>query len=276
MKHSRFVSFGTAIVLLAAAFADAPAAPDQTTVQSAWSAQPPKIDGSDKDWEGAPVTTAEKGAVKYALRNDAGNLYVLFAITDPKVRSTIEELGLTVYVDPSGTESKDYGIQFQRKRITANESIALLEKQGAVSDEQKEKMRATPFYNYYFAEVVDKKGDKVPVPAGVAGPPTMFKFASDRKSLTYELMIPLQRVDAALPGIGAGPGAQTTLGFEWGGPTEAQRKAIARQHGAQANITNETSTTGMNRTDPTAGARNVDNLPPKFLFWSRVQLADGR
>lgn len=239
---------------------------------SVWAAQPPKIDGTGKDWEGTTFAQWEKGAVQYAFRNDGNNLYLLFMITDPKMRSTIEELGLTIFVDPAGKESKDYGINFRRKRITANESIALLEKQGFVSDEQKEKMRAAPFYNYYFAVVVNSKGEIVPVPQGVAGPPALFKYATEKKTLVNELMIPLVRVNPALPGLGAAPGATLSIGFEWGGPTEEQRKALARARGAQSNISNEQVAQGQ-QTDITAGARNIERMPMKHTFWTPVKLA---
>lgn len=245
-----------------------------TTVRSVWAAQPPKIDGASKDWEGVALSAAEKGGVQYALRNDGNNLYLLFIIGDAKLRSTIEELGLTVFIDPTGQESKDYGILFRRKRITANESIALLEKQGPVSDEQKDKMRATPFYNYYFTEVVNKKGETVPVPAGVAGPPAMFKYATEKKSLVFELMIPIKRVHPALPGLGVGPGEPVSLGLEWGGPTEEQRKAIARTKGERANITNETSTSGMG-IDPNASSRGIDRIPTKYMVWTKVMIVEG-
>jgi hypothetical protein len=245
-----------------------------TTVRSVWAAQPPKIDGASKDWEGVALSQAEKGGVQYALRNDGNNLYLLFVIADAKLRSTIEELGLTVFVDPAGQESKDYGILFRRKRITANESIALLEKQGPVSDEQKDKMRATPFYNYYFTEVVNKKGEPVPVPAGVSGPPAMFKYATEKKTIVFELSIPLKRLHPALPGLGIGPGESVSLGFEWGGATDAQLKAIARARGERANITNETSTSGMG-IDPNASSRGIDRIPPKYTFWTKVLIVEG-
>lgn len=238
---------------------------------SVWATQPPKIDGASKDWEGTMFAMWEKGGVQYAFRNDGNNLYLLFMITDAKLRSTIEDLGLTIYVDPAGGESKDYGILFRRKRITANESIALLEKQGPVSDEQKEKMRATPFYNYYFAQVVNKKGEPVPVPPGVAGPPAMFKYTTEKKNLVHELMIPLNRLNPALPGLGAGPGSTLSIGFEWGGPTEEQRKALAKARGAQSNIANETDV--GRSTDITEGARNIERMPVKHTFWSMVSLA---
>ncbi len=240
---------------------------------SVWAAQPPKIDGVGKDWEGADFSQWQKGAIQYAFRNDGNNLYLLFMIADPKLRSTIEELGLTIYVDPAGKENKDYGINFRRKRITANESIALLEKQGAVSDERKEQMRATPFYNYYFAEVVNSKGEIVPVPQGIAGPPALFKFATDKKILVHELMIPLVRVNPALPGLGVGPGSTLSIGFEWGGPTEAQRKALARARGAQSNISNEQVAQPGREADITAGARDIERMPVKHTFWTPVRLA---
>jgi len=241
------------------------------TAESVWATQPPKIDGDSKDWEGTTFSAWKNGGVQYAFQNDGNKLYLLFMITDPKLRSTIEELGLTVYVDLSGQESKDYGILFRRKRITANELIDLLEKLGPVSDERKEKIRATPFYNYSFAEVVNKKGEPVPAPQGVSGPPAMFKYTTEKKNLIYELMIPLSRINPALPGLGAGPGSTLSLGFEWGGPTEEQRKALARARGAQSNISNETD---LGRsTDITAGARNIERMPEKHTFWSVVSLA---
>ncbi len=273
MTPSRKISLGIIVLLLALAAAG-PAGAQDKIVPSAWAAQAPKIDGASKDWEGAVLNDAEKGAVQYAFRNDANDLYVLFVIADQKTRSTIEELGLTLYVDPTGQESKDYGIQFRRKRITANESIALLEKQGPVSDEQKEKMRATPFYNFYFAEVVNGKGEVVPVPEGVSGPPALFKFSTEKKNLVFELMIPLPRLAPSLPSLGIAKGETVALGFEWGGPTEAQRKAIARARGQAANITNETSTSGMG-IDPNASSRGIDRMPAKFLFWTKAQLAVG-
>jgi hypothetical protein len=256
------------IVSIASAAESQPAA-----VDSIWAAQPLKIDGSAKDWTGAAVGSWEKGGVQYAFANDASNLYVLFQIPDPKLRSTIEELGLVLRVDSGGGENRDYGIRFRRRRITANESIALLEKEGPVSDEQKSKMRATPYYNFYFAEVVDSKGDAVSVPAGVAGPPAMFKFSTEKKVLVFELMIPLARANAALAGLGAQPGATLSLGFEWGGPTEEQRKAAARQRGTQSDIANEQVTSGRG-TDITAGARKVERMPEKHFFWTAVKLAN--
>ncbi len=241
-------------------------------VESVWAAQPPKLDASSREWEGASFAQAEKGGVQYAFRNDGTNLYVLFTILDPKLRSTVEEGGLTVRVDPAGNESRDYGILFHRKRITANESISMLEKTGPISDEQKAKIRQTAYYNYYLAEVVDKAGDPVPVPAGVAGPTVLFKFATEKKTLVFELEIPLARVNPALPGLGADPGATVGLEFEWGGPTESTRKALARSRGAQSDIANEQITSGRG-TDITAGARKIERTPTKYSFWTAVKLA---
>lgn len=241
-------------------------------VDSFWAVQPPKLDASSKDWEGTAFAQWEKGAVQYAFRNDGCNLYLLFMITDPKMRSTIEEGGLTVWVDPAGRESKDYGILFHRKRITANESISMLERQGVLSDEQKAKIRQTPYYNYYLAEVVDKREERVPVPAGVAGPPVLFKFAAEKKNLVFELGIPLARVNPALPGLAADPGATVSLGFEWGGLTEAGRIALARARGTQSDIANEQITSGRG-TDITAGARKIERTPAKHSFWTIIKLA---
>ncbi len=261
------------IAALVLALAVLPAIPGQAgegkTTESLWTSQPPKIDGAAKEWEGAALSEWENGGVQYAFRNDGQNLYVLFIIKDPKLRSTIEDVGITLYVDTEAAEKKDYAIHFLKKRITAEESIALLEKEGPVSEDQKAQIRSKAFYNYYASDVVTKKTGLPPVPPGV--PPAMFKYASQQKSLVYEFAIPLYRVQDNAAGIGAQPGATVTVGFGWGGPTEEQRKAIAKARGERANIANETD---LGRTtDITAGARGIDRLPPKHSFWSTVRLA---
>lgn len=268
MKKVLVPAFGILVLFAASAalFAQTP------SVDSVWAAQPPKLDASIREWEGTAFAQWENGAVQYAFRNDGGNLYLLFMITDSKLKSTIEEGGLTVWIDPAGQESKDYGILFHRKRITANESITMLERQSVLSDEQKAKIRQTPYYNYYLAEVVDKKGDRVPVPAGVAGPAVLFKFATEKKTLVFELGIPLVRMNPTLPGLGANPGATVSLGFEWGGLTESGRIALARSRGAQSDIANEQITSGRG-TDITAGARKIERTPTKYSFWTIVNLA---
>jgi len=267
MKKAFSPAFGILVLFAASAalFSQVP------VVDSLWVDQPPKLDASSGDWLGTEFAKWENG-VQYAFRNDGTNLYLLFMITDPKLRSTIEEGGLTLRVDPTGQENRDYGIHLHRKRITANESISMLERQGFVSDEQKAKIRQTPFYNYYMAEVVDKKGDLVPVPAGVAGTQVLFKYTNEKKNLVFEVGIPLARVNPALPGLGAAAGTTLSLEFEWGGLTESGRQALARARGAQSDIANEQVTSGRG-TDITAGARKIDRVPTKYSFWTAVKLA---
>ena len=270
MKKMSFLILSMVLALAILPEISGRAAEDKTT-ESVWTSQPPKIDGAALEWEGAALAEWENEGVQYAFCNDAQNLYVLFIIKDSKLRSTIEEVGITLYVDAEGNKKKDYGIHFQKKRITAEESIALLEKEGAVSEDQKAQIRSKPFYNYYASEVVTKKTGLSPVPPGVW--PAMFKYASQQKSLVYEFTVPLNRIQDNAAGIGAQPGATVTIGFEWGGPTEEQRKAIAKARGERSNIANEKD---LGRsTDITAGARGIDRLPPKHSFWSTVRLAKG-
>jgi len=268
MKKMSFLILSMVLALAILPAISGPAAEDKTT-ESVWTNQPPKLDGAANEWEGAALAEWEKGGIQYAFGNDAQKLYVLFIIKDSKLRSTIEDVGITLYIDTEGNKNKNYGIHFLRKRITAEEFIALLEKDSAVSEDQKAQIRSKPFYNYYASEVVTKKTGLSPVPPGVL--PAMFKYASQQKSLVYEFAVPLNRVQDNAAGIGAQPGAAVTIGFEWGGPTEEQRKAIAKARGEQSNISNETD---LGRsTDITAGARGIDRLPPKHSFWSTVRLA---
>ncbi len=47
-------------------------------VESEWTTNPIKIDGSDNDWNNSALNFRKKVDVDYAFTNDAENLYILF------------------------------------------------------------------------------------------------------------------------------------------------------------------------------------------------------
>ena len=132
----------------------------EKTVQSIWAASPLTMDGLINDWEGDPFNMEKKVKVEYAFRNDADNLYVFFKFNDFKYLSSIEITGMTLWIDLEGKKDKNLGVNFTKKKISADEYIAILERQqGSLSDEQKESVRASEFYFISQAKAVDKKGN---------------------------------------------------------------------------------------------------------------------
>ena len=240
------------------------------TVESRWAGGNMKIDGSAKDWDGIPLLTWEKAEIQYAFQNDADMLYILFILKNPKYLSSIEEEGLTVYFDEAGKTRKDYGINFRKRRITAGELLNLLAKEGPVSDDQRTQVQSKPFYDYYDSEVKAAKSESSQTPAAGAGRRAIFRYAQQQKTMVYEFAIPLNRVSTAAAGVGAQPGATIALGFEWGGPTAEQRKAMLRAQGGRAIIANEEI--GKSDIVPPK-TESADRIPTKYYFWSEVRLA---
>ncbi|MDH4197683.1 MAG: hypothetical protein OEW05_09770 [Candidatus Aminicenantes bacterium] len=262
-------SWTASIVFVVAAALFLPTAAAEDVIQSAWADKIPKIDGATDDWTDVTPASWAKGRVTCAFRNNAESLYVLLVIADPKLRSTIEATGVTLYFSPEG-KKEDYGVHFLKKTISAEEAIAVQEKQTPLTEEQKTQMRAKPAYNFYFSEVVNKKAGSPAPPDGTAGRPALFRYAPDKRSLVYEFIIPLARAEEWAAGVGAGLGQTVMVGFEWGGMTDAMRQAAARQQGGGSNIANEELGRLGGSSMPQSG-----RAPAKHTYWGQVKLAAG-
>jgi hypothetical protein len=244
---------------------------EEVVIQSVWTDKAPKIDGSADDWADVTPTSWEKGRVNCAFRNSGDSLYVLFVISDPKFRSTIEGTGITLYFNAEG-KNKDYAIHFRKKRISAEEAIALQEKQKPLTEEQKTQIRAQSVYNLFHSEVINKKAGSPAPELGFSGKPALFRYAPQQKSLVYEFIVPLPRAEEWAAGAGAEAGQAIMVGFEWGGMTEEMRKMAARQLGASSGIANE-EIDGRERDivpDHLSG-----RVPKKYIYWGQLKLASG-
>lgn len=261
-----------ALILLLALIVPAPSRAQNAAAESRWASGDIKIDGVAKEWDGIPLLTWDKAEIQYAFQNDADTLYILFIFKNPKYRSSVEEEGLVVYFDEAGKTRNDYGISFRKRRITAGELITLLEKEGPVSEEQRTQVQSKPFYDYYDSEVKAAKSESSQTPGVGAGRRAIFRYAQQQKTMVYEFAIPMNRIPPAAAGVGAQPGATIALGFEWGGPTAEQRKAMIRTQGGRASIANEEINGG--KTDLVLQKTgSSDRIPTKYSFWNEVRLA---
>jgi hypothetical protein len=248
-----------------------PAGTGEEVVQSAWADQPVVIDGSRTDWKATPVAGWNKDAAACAFRNDGETLYVLFMIKDPKYRSSIEENGITLYFSARGAKVKDYGIRFQRMRLTPEDYIAVLERQGPVPEEQKAELRSKAGFILFHHQVLDRKGRPVEPSPGTPARPAVFKYSPDERAVVYEFAIPLIRESDVAAGVGAGPGQTVAVGFAWGGATEQMRKAAAKRQREQANFANEDTDRGGR---PIIGSLSSGPAPKKYDFWKSLRLAE--
>jgi hypothetical protein len=236
-------------------------------VVSVWTAVPPTIDGADADWGNPAFVDAEDGNVAYAFANDAKNLYVLLVIKNPQYKSSIEQTGVTMYFNSEGKKKTKYGILFNKIIIKPDEYLAMVEKQTALTDEQKAQIRSKPAYYLYHHEVLGRKKNET---AEASGPiqPAVYKYAPKGGMLVYEFLVPLIRANDNLAGVGVEPGQSVMVGIEYGGMTEEMRKTRARQMG-ESEIANERGD-GMaaNRILSATGGK----IPKKYTMWSEVRL----
>ncbi len=255
-------------MVFASALAGAASGKD-VSVQSAWASSAPKIDGKADDWSGADLAVWDKGNVRYAFRNDADKLYILLVFKDPKFLSTARETGVTVYFSAPGKKDKDYSVHFMRRRAPVDEAIAIIEREQALSDEEKTQLRSKPVYAVYDHQVQNKKAKSQPGSAEAGFQPAHFRFASGQNEAVFEFSVLLRRGHELAAGVGAVPGETIMVGFEWGGGTQAQLQSSARRAGDTSIASEETS---RGRIENMAGSRG-SNLPPKYSFWASVQLA---
>ncbi|MGA2363041.1 MAG: hypothetical protein ABSG73_11350 [Candidatus Aminicenantales bacterium] len=197
-----------------------------TVVASQWAAGPVKIDGLDQDWQDATFLTDPASKAQYAVKNDGKNLYVLFLFKDPAAASTIEYTGMKVFLNAEGKKSKDFGVHFTKKEVTAEALISSLEKTGEVlTDERKAELRKQGVFHMFEADVINAKKAAAPADPTVKTDPPAYRSARNQRVLCWELRIPLSRVNQP-GGLGSEPGQMVKMGFEWGGMTSQVMKEM--------------------------------------------------
>lgn len=253
-------------------------------VESKWTSDPVKIDGSNNDWDSSALIAQKKVDVDYAFMNDAENLYILFIFKNPKYLSSINMTGMTVWFYTKGMKKKDCGLKFIKKKISADDYISLLEKKGeTIPEAQKSMIRANESYILYDHKMITKKaefsskdseGKKLEIP--------IFRSRTQQKTVFYEFSIPLKKVVELAAGIGAEPGKSLKVGFEWGGASKEMKEAAASRIGSQDSKATASRATGSatqeRRVSSGSGglSRIRRSLPKKYSFWVEVKLAQNQ
>jgi hypothetical protein len=245
-------------------------------VPSAWTASPLQIDGQSEDWTGAAVTSEKGIGVDYAFRNDGRDLYILLIFKDPKSLSSIDLTGITLYASLSGKKDKDMGVRFLKKTVTGEQLIEYMEKMGRpVPEERKAEIKDKPQLILFTATAVNKKGEEM-FPAGPGSDFDLpgFRIGKQENAVLYEFRVPLVSRDVHPTGIGAAPGADVKIGFEWGGLTKEMKEAMRGQNrgtGTGSDLTQEAATGSYMGSTPSGPGG-----PKKYSFWTEVKLAQAQ
>ncbi len=254
---------------------------DDNKVEGIWASTPVKIDGLIDEWSHDPLVLEKKVKVDYAFRNDSENLYVLFIFKDPAFLSSINQTGMTLWLNTEGKKKKDYGIRFQRKMLSVDAYISLLEERlGPVPEEKKKEIQSKPGYTVYLGEVINKKGENF-VAIGPNAPAFRFIFEKKENRAIYEFKIPLRKGKEQLVGIGTEPGKMLNVGFEWGGMTKEMRTEMMRRRAASGKVSDREATIRGDITEEREGVTGAETMPfrrppKKYAFWVEVKLAQNQ
>ena len=265
MKSYKFVAvFAVGLLVLPLA-----ASKDKAVV-SRWADSPVVIDGNPAEWSREEAVAEESVGTDIAVRNDAENLYVLLILRNPQFQSTVEETGITLWINTEMKTKKVHGIRFHRKAVTADELIQNLKDQGQTLTAEKEaELKTRPSYFLFACETVNKKRAVVPRP-GRTGTGAYRVSAGDHV-MAYEFRIPLALLDDPENNVKVDPAKPFKFGAEWGGMTEEARAGrMAELHGmegmAERGDLSEGGVTGAED-----GMRT--NRPKTYSFWVDLQMA---
>lgn len=230
MKHKKVLNNALILILAGILCVTGFAKDKDKPIESRWATAPASIDGMSTEWGKVPMNTYKKTDVDYVFMNDAENLFVLFIFKDPKFLSSISWTGMTVWFSPQGKKEKDLGIRFIRKQISADDYIAILEKQvgQTMPEDKKNQIRQNKAYLLFDQELVNKKA--VDYSTDAARP--KYKGATFRsnvldKAVLYEIVINLPKLAEIAPENGIEPGKNLNLNFDWGGATKEYKEALA-------------------------------------------------
>jgi hypothetical protein len=243
-------------------------------VNSTWCAVPLKLDGAGTEWQDVVMTLEEKVQVDYAFMNDADYLYVLFVFKDPEFLSSISQTGMTIYYDIEGKKKKDYGINFIQNQITAQQYLAMLEKQqGPLPEADRNRILANPNYAHFDTKVINTKAKDNASDVPAEAKPALYRMQKEQEgTIGFEFAIPLTREADLAPGIGTEAGKQIKVGFEWGGMTEAMKQARMERFRSRSERSAET-VSDQPAGGTTASTARGRRSPKKYDFWVDVQLA---
>lgn len=262
----------------------------KTTVnESTWTGTPLLMDGKNSDWQDVTPLEKKKMGVFYAFKNDDANLYALFVFKDPNFLSTLSSSGMTLWLDTENKKKKHYGINFQRRTITADHFIAILEKQqGPLPETKKNEIKKKESYTILQNGVVNKDSDTI-IPIQVASDKApSFYAAQAPQMLVFEFKIPLENIAGQVVGIGAAPGKQIAVCFEWGGVTPEYKAAKKKRgpsrgrssykDGVSESMPGSEQTGEMGSSSDTGGDTSTDfaysDTPRKYSIWVPLHLAE--
>ena len=187
-----------------------------TELTSKWRNQNITIDGNDNDW-GNSLVMMDKLNALVGVQNDNNNLYLCLVTSNNDLQMKILRMGLTVWIDRTGSDDKKFGIRFplgfrgmnagdfQRDRSNMQEG------ERPNQDEIKERI----INNQREMEVVGPDNEAIRVNLSELHG-IQLKIGMKEGRMVYEMQIPLSFKNGANYAINADTGSTISVGLETG------------------------------------------------------------
>ncbi len=195
-----------------------------TELTSKWRTQNITIDGNDNDW-GNSLVMMDKLNALVGVQNDNDNLYLCFVTSDNDLQMKILRMGLTVWIDRTGSDDKKFGIRFPLGFLGMNrgnfqrDGSNMQQGERPNQDEMKERI----INNQREMEIVGPNNESTRVNLSeLKG--MQLKIGLNEGRMVYEMKIPLSFKNGANYAINADTGSTISVGLETGS-FEARRNS---------------------------------------------------
>jgi hypothetical protein len=239
------------------------------------------IDGQSGDWPASRRVVDGKSGAEIAFQNDGRNLYVLFVLKKPKPMDSLESTGLTVLARTGGSKTSR-GVLFLERTVPAETYIRWREGRGELlTEEEKAKLRGALQLDLCFAFSVGTGGS-------ISGPllrlresePPEFAVTKAATETIYELKIPLPSPDLVPGGLGASPGEDVRISFEWGGTARSMLSPKTTEAASaldqKADVSGNGLTWGQEYLDSFDSLSRPARGTKKFSFAVDLRLAEAK
>lgn len=208
--QSRFSKEAILIVLFPAMLVLSGCSSFRTFVtDSAVPERPIAIDGMTEDWAGRLLYIADE-PISLGFLNDKDDLYICLLVEDFALRTLIQRLGLTIWIDPQGGTKREFGIRYPLG--TTARAMSGMPRMDFPPDPEDMPSETVPA-EIGFIRSAKEEPQIVPL-SEVKG--VELKLAPSSGRLVYEIRIPLARTEAHPWAVGAAAGQTIGLGFETG------------------------------------------------------------
>ncbi|MDD5562794.1 MAG: hypothetical protein PHQ91_03695 [Thermoanaerobaculaceae bacterium] len=277
MKTSRAV-----VMALAVAAAAVAARGKDLEIASAWAGAAVPVDGGPGEWAPLLRPLGDPPLV-IGLQNDARYLYLCLRTSDPIVKMQLVRLGLTVWFNGDGKDSKTFGVRFP---VAAGPQAA---RRQPDQGEPPEGGSHAPSFDRAAQEVEligPTKDDRERLHLA-PDDPVQAALGDDSGVLVLEMRVPLQPSEAHPLAVGAAPGAAIALGLATERPKGGGRGRLHLGGGGEPGEGGPGDEGGMGRGRGGYGGRGGMGegmrgggmrggaTPAPIDVWLRVTLAKG-